>query len=149
MLYHVIQTYEILPQFQKLSVGDRLSDGGPYVTEERGNWVVKSIDPGRSLVLYAARQVSEGTDFDRDQRKPRGIWFICSWAFVLEPLEREKTRLMVRVRAIGGPAWFIGMIRLGLGKGDTVAHSSMFERLKARAEASYYRQRSGLSSPVP
>lgn len=145
---YILNTYEILPQFQQLNVGDRISDGGPYSTEERGNWEVRSIEPGRSLVLYAARQVTGGADFDRDQAKPKGIWFISSWAFVLEPLEAEKTRLMVRVRAIGGPFWLMGMIRLVLGKGDRVAHSSMFERLKTRAEACYS-QRSSLPSPTP
>ncbi len=139
---YVIKTDEILPQFQQLNVGDRLSDGGPYSTEERGNWEVRTIEPGRSLVLYAARQVSGGADFDRDQRKPKGIWFISSWVFVLEPLETEKTRLMVRVRGIGGPSWLMGMIRLVLGKGDRVAHSSMFERLKTKAEACYSQQTS-------
>ncbi len=133
---YVIITDEILPQFQQLSVGDRLSDGGPYSTEERGNWEVRSIEPAHFLVLYAERQVSGGADFDRGQQKPRGIWFKCSWVFVLEPLEREKTRLIVRVRAVGGPSWLMGSLRL-VFLGDRVAHSSMFERLKARAEVRY------------
>ncbi len=135
---YVIHTDDILPQFQQLSVGDRLSDGGPYSTEERGNWEVKAVEPCRHLVLYAARQVSGGADFDHGQLKPKGIWFICSWVFVLEPLEAEKTRLMVRVRAIGGPPMLMAALRL-VFKGDTVAHSSLFERVKARAEARYAR----------
>ena len=127
-------------------MGDRLSDGGPYVTEDRGTWVVRGIEPGRSLVLYAARQVSEGDDFDRGQRKPKGIWFISSWVFVLEPLEAEKTRLLVRVRAVGGPAWImVLMMPLIIGMGDRVAHNSMFERLKTRTQISKPRS-TGLSA---
>jgi hypothetical protein len=128
---------EILEQFQTLSVGDRLSDGGPYATEERGNWTVRAIKPNSHLVLYAARQVSGGADYDPDQDTPQGIWFVCSWAFVLRPIGPEQTRLLVRVRATGGPASFFLLLRFILGKGDTAAHSSMLERIKTRAEAAY------------
>ncbi len=148
---YIVNTYDVLPQFQQLNVGDRLSDGGPYSTEERGTWEVRAIEPGRHLVLYAARQVSGGADFDRSQLKPKGIWFICSWVFVLEPLEAEKTRLMVRVRGVGGPPMLMAALRL-VFKGDTVAHSSLFERVKARAEARYARQEeaaAALSSKMP
>jgi len=130
-------TNEILEQFQTLSVGDKLSDGGPYVTEERGNWIVKCVEPNSHMVLYAARQVSAGADYDAANYAPQGIWFVSSWAFVLKPIDPEQTRLLVRVRAIGGPAWFVSVIRFIFGKGDTSAHSSMLERIKERAEARY------------
>ncbi len=65
-------------------------------------------------------------------------WFVSSWAFVLEP-SADATRLLVRVRTIGGPAWLLWFLRLVLGKGDTVAHSSMLERIRARAEWHYQR----------
>ncbi len=58
--------------------------------------------------------------------------------FVLEPLEAEKTRLLVRVRGVGDPPKLMAVLRL-IFKGDTVAHSSLFERVKARAEARYAR----------
>ncbi len=134
---YVTQTYRILPQFQSLNIGDRLSDGGPYATQERGNWVIRAIEPCSHLVLYAARQVSGGADYDPAVHRPGGVWFVSSWAFVLRPTGRRRTRWLVRVRATGGPAWFFPLIRLVLGKGDTVAHRSMFERVKARAEANY------------
>jgi hypothetical protein len=88
-----------------LSIVDKLSDGGPYATEERGNWTVRSMEPNRHLVLYAARQVTAGEDFDPERHTPKGIWFVTSWAFVLRPIGPEQTRLLVRVRGIGGPAW--------------------------------------------
>lgn len=143
---YVIRTDEILEQFQTLNVGDKLSDGGPYVTEERGNWTVKAIEPNSHLVLYAARQVSGGADFDPDRHSPQGIWFVSSWAFVLKPIGPEQTRLLVRVRAVGGPAWLFFGLRFILGKGDTAAHSSMLERIKTRAEATYRREVSASSA---
>lgn len=121
-------------------MGDRLSDGGPYATEERGNWTVRSIEPNRHLVLHAARQVTAGEDFAPEKQSGKGLWFVSSWAFVLRPIGPGQTRLLVRVRAIGGPAWQFAIIRHILGKGDTAAHSSMLERIKARAEAAYSQQ---------
>jgi len=55
-------------------------------------------------------------------------------AFVLEPVGEGKTRMMVRVRAIGDPAW---LMRLILLKGDTVAHSTMLAGIKERTERRY------------
>jgi hypothetical protein len=128
---------DILEQFQTLNVGDRLSDGGPYATEERGNWTVRAIEPNSHLVLYAARQVTAGADYDPEKHTPKGIWFETSWAFVLKPIGPRQTRLLVRVRGLGGPAWLLSVMRLTLLKGDTAAHGSMLERIKARAEARY------------
>ena len=137
---YVYNADKILDQFQALRVGDKLSDGGPYATEERGNWTVRSIEPNRHLVLHAGRQVIAGEDLDAEKQSGEGLWFITSWAFVLRPIGPEQTRLLVRVRAVGGPAWQFAFMRLVLGKGDTSAHSSMLERIKARAEAAYSRQ---------
>ncbi len=137
---YVTNTTEILEQFQLLEVGDRLSDGGPYVTEDRGNWIVKAVEPNQHLVLYAARQVSGGADFDPARYTPKGIWFVSSWAFVLRSLGSGQTRLLVRLRVTAGPPIAFLMLRPILGIGDRVAHQSMFERIKARAEA-YYKQR--------
>lgn len=138
----VTNTLTILPQFQNLKAGDRLSDGGPNVTDERGNWVVKAILPNHYLVLYAARQVSEGNDFDQNQSKPKGIWFTCSWVFLIEPMGDDQSRLLVRVKARGSPRCLIGI----LGKGDTVAHNSLFERVKTRAEEYYQHDIQSLKS---
>ncbi len=41
---------------------------------------------------------------------------------------------MVRVRAVGGPAWLFLVMRLIFGYGDTVAHSTMLQGIKERAE---------------
>lgn len=130
---YTIHTTTILPQFQNLKVGEHLSDGGPNVTEDRGNWEVKAIEPNHYLVLCAGRQVSNGNDFDQLQIRPKGIWFVCSWVFLLEPSGTDQTRLLVRIRADGNPRLLIGI----LGLGDNVAHNSLFERLKSRAEAYY------------
>ena len=134
---YIINTQRILEQFQTLEVGDRLSDGGPYATEDRGNWIVRAVEPNRHLVLFAARQVTGGADFDPGVDTPKGMWFVSSWVFVLRPIGTGQTCLLVRLRVIGGPAWMFLLLRFILSKGDRVAHNSMFERIKTRAEAYY------------
>lgn len=88
-------------------------------------------------MLHAAWQVMEGPDFDPEKRQPKGLWFVSSWAFVLEPSGADKTRMMVRVRAVGGPPWRWGLLRLVLLKGDTVAHSTMLAGIRRRGERRY------------
>ena len=71
-------------------IGDALSDGEPNVTDERGNWIVKAIDRNQLLVLYAARQVMEGPDFDREKHKPKGLWFVSGWRLCSNPSARAR-----------------------------------------------------------
>jgi len=137
---HITIVNEILPQFQKIEVGDRLSDGGPAASDTRGNWEVKEVEKERHIVLYAARQVLEGGDFDHGEHVPKGLWFICGWVFRLMPLAENRTRLLVRVRAIGGPRLLFGFMKFTFGYGDTVAHITMFDALKERAEMLHLRQ---------
>jgi hypothetical protein len=127
----------ILPEFQHLQVGDALLDG-PRCAPQKGAWIVKSIEPCRSLVLLAARRISLGSeplpDFRPEAERPAGMHFLCSWAFVLEPAGAGHTRLLVRSRASGGPLWMIWFMRLVFGNGDTVMQRTMLQGIKERAE---------------
>lgn len=99
----------ILPEHQSLSVGDVMP------TWPGGGFRVAAIDPERSLVLYldsalvkAQQAATEPTMPDElapglkmagamgDLSMPE---FKASWAFVLEPLDGDRTRLVERMRA--------------------------------------------------
>lgn len=97
----------ILPELQELAVGDTMP------TDPSGGFMVKLLEPDRALVLFvdpeimAARGggmpgVGEGTGvalsgrFLETATPPR---FSAAWAFVLEPLEGGRTRLIERFRA--------------------------------------------------
>ncbi|MEO8285214.1 MAG: hypothetical protein ABI670_02120 [Chloroflexota bacterium] len=73
----------IIPDFQHLKVGDSLVPNSN--TSDVSYWVVERIDPGRSIVLMT--------------RVNGSISGESSWAFVLEPLDNEHTRLIERSRS--------------------------------------------------
>ncbi len=65
----------VLPEFQHLAVGDVIPMGsGP-------SWPVVAVEPNRSLVLHIE---DEGVN--------------VSWSYLLEPLDRRGTRLILRIR---------------------------------------------------
>jgi hypothetical protein len=114
---------EIRPELQHLAVDD-LVPNSPDTA-----FVVRSLDPGRSLVLYAdektveeqvaaaraRKEAGEATETTPANLKAAGkmmpamAGFAASWAFVLQPLdEGRRTRLAerfrVRMPAPDGPA---------------------------------------------
>jgi hypothetical protein len=99
----------ILPELQELAVGDTVP------TSPGGGFVVKAIDPGRSLVLYldttlvraqaeAAR--SGGTEAAPINLQAGGALmgaaqpteFSATWSFVVEPVGEDGARLIERYR---------------------------------------------------
>jgi len=74
---------QILPELQRLAVGDVL----PWRPEGSDGFKVLRIDPEHLLVLQSLGPQFEGT-----------------WAFVLEPLSGDRTRLVVRYRAAFPPS---------------------------------------------
>ena len=70
----------ILPEYQHLAVGDALLDG-PTCDPQHGAWIVRAVEPGRTLVLQAARRVAWGPvtlpDFDPAGPRPRELHFLC------------------------------------------------------------------------
>jgi hypothetical protein len=114
------------PEWATLSIGD-IVPTGPGTGFE-----VKVVEPGRSLVLFSDTALVEGqmTAVAEAAPVPPGLVasgaflrtapqdFSASWAFVLEPLEGGRTRLVERFRVrfgAGGPQFrVIGPI-MGFG----------------------------------
>jgi hypothetical protein len=101
----------IMPELQHLEIGDLLP------THPAGGFVVKVIEPRKALVVYADRSLvqeqaeaarAEGTSLEDASTNVRatGMYldksmpgdFQASWAFVLEPQEDNRTRLIERFR---------------------------------------------------
>jgi hypothetical protein len=128
----------IVPEWQSIAVGDLIH------TDPDGGFHVKVVEPGRALVLYVDTSDVKARSTRRHERKleldtatpvetvPAGValsggllagatsdTFSASWAFVLEPLEGGRTRLIERYRvafgepvaknAIAGPALSLGV----------------------------------------
>lgn len=105
-------TKDILPQFQHLSVGDKIPWGhGEYLT-------VKEIEPPKSLVL----------DY-----QGRGMEWV--WQFVLNPIDTKHTRLITRgiERTPQSFIWRLGM--LFMEPAAFIMTRRMLLGVKERAEA--------------
>jgi len=118
---------EIVPALQSLAVGDLMP-----MSPEAG-FEVKVLEPGRALVLYAdtaliERQTAAAADTPSDV--PPGLAasgaflrqtpqeFVASWAFVLEPLDGGRTRLIERFRVrfgTSGPSFRVVGPVMGFG----------------------------------
>ncbi|HEX5826125.1 MAG TPA: hypothetical protein VFY23_01275 [Candidatus Limnocylindrales bacterium] len=101
----------IVPELQSLAVGDLVP------TDPDGGFVVRSIDPGRSLVLGVDAEVLAARREKALEKVPVGLaasgklletsvppQFAASWAFVLEPDGAGGSRLIERFRAWFGAA---------------------------------------------
>ncbi|GAA1634367.1 hypothetical protein [Georgenia ruanii] len=120
----------LLPEHQRLAVGDVLLDGA-RCSEEIGSWWVRAVAPDRHLVLFSSRTLT-GREVRFLPARPRS-YFDCSWAFALAPAG-EAVRLLLRTRVRYHPAW---MLRLAvvLRTGDTVMQRAMLLGIKRRAES--------------
>jgi hypothetical protein len=102
-------SHEILPEHQSLAVGDIVP------THPGGGFLVKELDPGRSLVLYSdtdlVRQQAQTAAADPELASPANLQvtsavlestqpvdFAATWAFVLDPLPGGGTKLIERFR---------------------------------------------------
>jgi hypothetical protein len=118
---------EVHPELQDLRVGDRI----PSQPDGDAGFDVLRIEPNRALVLGGLY------DVDRDQQlpfaspRPRRFWQI-TWAFVLEPLDDNHTRVHVRARgAFNRSEW---LHALWIRPLHTLMQTSQIRHLKARVE---------------
>ncbi|WP_242336180.1 MULTISPECIES: hypothetical protein [Anaeromyxobacter] len=90
---------QIHPEWQSLSVGDRL----PATPDGRYWFDVAAVDPGRFLALRVL--TSGGRQHDSADPRPRSAKdFVDSlWAFQLDELPGGRTRLVVTVHSAGRP----------------------------------------------
>ena len=99
----------ILPEYRAIEVGDIIP------TSPTTGFVVRAVEPRRALVLYSDTaivrdQAATAATMDAQRPVPAGLAasgaflgrtpqdFAASWAFVLEPLDGGRTRLIERFR---------------------------------------------------
>lgn len=85
----------VVPELQHLAVGDVVPDS----VDGTAHFRVVQLEPGRALVLHSRRHPVTGVWPDLSIESP-GLYLDFSWAFVLQPLDGESTRLLLRTRAI-------------------------------------------------
>jgi hypothetical protein len=124
---------KIKPEFQQLKIGDILLDG-PGSNKKKGVWTVKMFYQDRALVLYSAREINTRKEFDPKGPKPAEAYVVCSWAFVLEPINKNSTRLVLRTRVDTGPDPSARFNHYFLMLGVTAMQRSMLDGIKERVE---------------
>ena len=134
-------TDRIVEAWQDLKVGDTMP------THPGGGFEVKLLEPERTLVLYGDSTTMRPADETEHEDLPAGLAasgklleatpseFKASWSFVLEPLGRNRTRLIERVRYWGEERAALSKPALSLfGFGVFVMMQRHMAGIRARAE---------------
>jgi proline iminopeptidase len=133
----------INPAWQSLSIGQRI-----WSTPDHAHWFeVAGLEPDRFLALRAtfargARQI--------DSASPRPASFSDSlWAFLLEPLPGDRTRVIVTVYSAAEPKMPAAVMGLLFWEpAHWIMQTRQFANLARRAEAAF-REHRGATSPAP
>src|SRR5215211_7673337 len=126
-------TEEIVPELQDLEVGDLVRLAPERMGAEAGLRVA-AMEPGRALVLHQPANPESGRPHDRDDPN-LGRYYGWNWVFVLEEVDPDTTRLIVRSRVDGRPRYLIKTFyTLLLEFPHFVMERGMLKGIKERAE---------------
>jgi hypothetical protein len=126
-------TEEIVPELQDLEVGDLVRLAPERMGAEAGLRVA-AMEPGRALVLHQPADPESGRPHDREDPN-LGRYYGWNWVFVLEEVDPDTTRLIVRSRVDGRPRYLIKTFyTLLLEFPHFVMERGMLKGIKRRAE---------------
>jgi hypothetical protein len=89
----------IIPQYQRLAVGDTVPDGPPGTAF----FTVAALEPQRELALYSTTHLLFLAPASLRNNPRVGLYGEFSWVFLLDEGGAGVTRLIVRTRASYGP----------------------------------------------
>lgn len=120
----------ILPQYQKLHVGDMIEDGPPGTA----CFTVKGLEADHFLALYSNTHVRYMFPASLRSNPKLEVSGDFTWVFALNKIDEFTTRLILRTRANFGPKWFRQLtIPLILTMESVVPHR-MLLNIKERVE---------------
>ena len=115
----------VLPDLQRLEVGDWVPDGPP---ETGCGFVVREVVPEQRLVLHSTTHLPPSW---RRRGRTRITW---TWSFELHPVDDGRsTRLVFRWRARTRPWWLTAGAHLVILPADAVMSHDMLHGLRQRA----------------
>lgn len=120
----------ILPEYQHLAVGDIVPDGPPGTA----SFTVAELEPNRLLALYSTSHIAMLAPPSVRNHPRMKVGGDFSWVFVLRPLDKHTTRLILRTRANVEPRLFRMLISPLILPGDFLMVRMLFQGLKRRAE---------------
>jgi hypothetical protein len=141
--------HELVPEFQTLAVGDVMP------THPGGGFLVKELDPDRTLVLYlddqlVRQQAARPTEAASANLRATGAAletvvpgeFRATWTFTLEPRDEGHTRLIERFRLTTPMSGPVGEMLGGfMGLGVFVMTRRQMLGIRSRVEGRWYPQR--------
>jgi hypothetical protein len=122
----------ILSQFQHHEVGDTVPDGPPGTSY----FTVAALEPEQALVLYSTTHGTAMVPRSLRNNPKLGFYGVFSWAFILDEVNENATRLILRTRARGGPRLFMLLNSLLFPPADFLVARLMLRTIKQRAELS-------------
>jgi hypothetical protein len=122
----------IIPEFQRLAVGDTVPDGPPGTAF----FTVAQLEPQRALALYSTTHILFMAPALVRNNPRLGLYGDFSWAFILDEKEEGVTKLIVRTRASYGPRLFRMLTLPLLYPGDFIMARMMLRGIKQRVEQS-------------
>lgn len=124
------------PEWQEIKLGDRL----PSMPDNAAWWEVAALEPERFLGLRATMSLS-GKPFDPQGPRPRAFTDSL-WGFALEPLDGERTRLVVSGYWAMEPGWARALLNwVFLEPAHWIMQTRQFAKLKQLAERDWANQR--------
>lgn len=129
--YEDRSTDRIVPELQDLSVGDAVEIAPDAGLE------VALLEPERALVLYAGLDMHAGQPIEITSERPESF-LLTSWAWVLDPVDDQTTRLIVRIRQDYNPSLPNElMIRGIIEPGSFIMERRTMLNIKKLAEQAY------------
>jgi hypothetical protein len=118
----------LLPEWQKLAVGDTVPDWGPG----KPVFKVATLEAPRALVHHSLRQRSRAWTWPDPDRPTPPDTFSLSWALVLDDLDRSRSRLHIRLRADPGGRRLRSATATLFGLVDWITVALLFAGLRER-----------------
>ncbi len=122
----------IVPELQRLKVGDTILDGPPGTAF----FTVAQLEPEHVLALFSATHILMMAPASLRHNPEAGIHGEFSWVFVLDESEEGITRLIVRTRASYEPKIYRILTRPVLYPADFLMARMMLQTIKQRVEQS-------------
>lgn len=129
---------EVVPDLQSLKEGDVL----PATPESAGDFWVDRLEKPRFMMLHGLFDADAGRPVSPGEPRPKSYWEV-SWAFVLEPLNANTTRLIVRARVDYEPERLVRRA-IWMGLLHHFMETEQLHNLKLRAEGKLSRKHDSL-----
>jgi hypothetical protein len=126
------EVHRLVPELQRRKVGDTVWFTNPRRFGGKGRMVVARLEPARHMVLVHAHEADQALI---SRRAPSGVW-----SFILEPVDHQTCRLVMRTVEGAALGWAYGgklASVLFWEPAHFVMERKMMLRIKALAERSF------------